>query len=88
MIRLGLSTLLKLEGGVVNDLFPAEGGVPIVDGVVAVIMVVVTHWGGVFSVLIGFVDVGGVTLVEGVSAVIVVVVSGTLGVCCERCTTY
>ena len=31
--------LLKLEGGVVNDLLPAEGGVAIVDGEVVVITV-------------------------------------------------
>lgn len=40
MSRPGLSTLLKLEGGVVNNLLPAEGGVTIVDGEVVIITVV------------------------------------------------
>ena len=73
MSRPGLS---KLEGGVVNDLLPAEGGVALVDGKVVVIIVV--DCGVVFSVVMVLTGAEGTTLADGASAV-VTVVSGTLG---------
>jgi len=76
MCRPGLSTLLRLEGGVVNDLLPAEGGMAIVDGEVVVIIVV--DFGVIFSVAMVLTGAEGMTLADGVSTV-VTVVSGTLG---------
>lgn len=57
----------------VNDLFPAEGGVAIVDGEVVVMMAAV-----VFTTVLVLTGAGGVTSLHGVSVVVVtVVVSGT-----------